>query len=140
MNRITSDRSETRVPACWPGRGSQRNIRNGLLAVLLCLALLLINTAPAAAQETRGQILGRVTDPSAAVLVGAQVRAVNMETNVQTSATTNQTGDYSLPFLIPPAGFFLVMDRLYIPHEEERMASHFGEAYADYRGRARRWL
>lgn len=46
----------------------------------------------------------------------------------------------SLPFLIPPVGFALVMQCLYIPHEEGRMAERFGEAYAAYRARVRRWL
>ena len=46
----------------------------------------------------------------------------------------------SVPFLIPPVGFFLVMHFLYIPHEERRMAGCFGEAYADYRARIRRWI
>ncbi|MEK7406519.1 MAG: carboxypeptidase-like regulatory domain-containing protein, partial [Acidobacteriota bacterium] len=52
------------------------------------------------AQETRGQILDRVTDPSGAVVVGAAVKAVNTATNVVTSTTTNESGDYALPFLI----------------------------------------
>src|SRR5437870_605785 len=51
------------------------------------------------AQETRGQILGRVVDPSGAVVVGATVHAVNGATNVRSTVTTNQTGDYILPFL-----------------------------------------
>ena len=46
----------------------------------------------------------------------------------------------SLPFLIPPAGFFLVMDRLYIPHEERWMTEHIGHAYDDYRRQVRRWI
>ena len=57
--------------------------------------------SPLSAQETRGQIIGRVTDATGAVLVGAQVKAVNSETNVATAAATNHTGDYTLPFLIP---------------------------------------
>ncbi len=52
-------------------------------------------------QDTRGQILGRVMDAAGAVVVGAKVRALNAETNVATSAATNHTGDYVLPFLIP---------------------------------------
>ena len=52
------------------------------------------------AQGSRGQILGRVTDPSGAVIVGATVRAMNTATNVVTTASTNQTGDYTLPFLV----------------------------------------
>jgi len=55
----------------------------------------------ASAQETRGQILGRVVDPTGAVVVGATIRAVNTATNVSTSAATNESGDYVLPFLNP---------------------------------------
>ncbi|HUS08103.1 MAG TPA: carboxypeptidase regulatory-like domain-containing protein [Bryobacteraceae bacterium] len=57
--------------------------------------------AVANAQETRGQILGRVTDESGAVVVGASVTAVNVATNVASKTTTNDSGDYTLPFLIP---------------------------------------
>jgi len=46
----------------------------------------------------------------------------------------------SLPFLIPPIGFVLVMNSLYIPHEERRMAETFGEPYDAYRARVRRWI
>jgi hypothetical protein len=56
--------------------------------------------AALSAQETRGQILGRVTDPSGAVIVDAAVQAVNTATNVVTTGKTNQTGDFTLPFLV----------------------------------------
>ena len=62
-------------------------------AILLCSAF-------AYSQETRGQILGRVTDSSGAVISGAVVKAVDTATNVQSAATTNASGDYVLPFLI----------------------------------------
>ena len=52
-------------------------------------------------QETRGQILGRITDESGAIVVGAKVKAVNAATNVTSATVTNESGDYSLPFLIP---------------------------------------
>ena len=61
----------------------------------------LLATANSNAQETRGQILGRVTDQSGAVVIGATVKAVNTGTNVATTAITNESGDYALPFLIP---------------------------------------
>jgi len=70
-----------------------------LRMVLLVTAMLLPSVCPA--QDTRGQILGRVTDESGAVIVGAMVRATNIGTNVATHAATNETGDYTLPFLIP---------------------------------------
>ncbi|MCX6636231.1 MAG: TonB-dependent receptor [Acidobacteria bacterium] len=74
--------------------------RKGL--TLLLVALLVAATA-LQAQETRGQILGRVTDPTGAVVVGGTVTGVNTGTNVRTVASTNQSGDYVLPFLIPGA-------------------------------------
>jgi len=51
------------------------------------------------AQTTNGSIMGTVTDSSGAVIVGAQVIATNVETNVSSSATTNAEGIYHLPFL-----------------------------------------
>ena len=67
--------------------------------ICLFAGILLFSTL-AYSQETRGQILGRVTDPSGAVMSGATVKAVDTATNVQTTTTTNSSGDYVLPFLI----------------------------------------
>jgi len=53
------------------------------------------------AQDTRGQIVGRVVDPSGAVVAGASVEGRNTASNVRTVAKTNDRGDYVLPFLIP---------------------------------------
>lgn len=52
------------------------------------------------AQDTRGAILGRISDSTGAVIVGATVDAVDTGTGVHTSATTNSSGDYLLPYLI----------------------------------------
>lgn len=71
------------------------------LSSLALGAFLLWLAIPAVlAQETRGQILGRVLDQSGAVVVGATVRAMNTGTNVETTSTTNESGDYMLPLLI----------------------------------------
>src|SRR5688572_13589644 len=42
-------------------------------------------------------IVGRVTDPSGAVLPDARVTATQEETQVATSSSTNQEGYYALP-------------------------------------------
>ena len=47
---------------------------------------------PAAAQSITGAIVGRVTDPSDAVIVGASVRAINAATGALDAATTDDTG------------------------------------------------
>lgn len=63
----------------------------------LCIAFALL----AAGQESRGFILGRVTDPSHASIAGAKVVATNANTNTAISATTNAEGNYEIPYLIP---------------------------------------
>lgn len=70
-------------------------------AWLIALSLLL--TAALPAQDSRGQIQGRVSDPSGAVVAEATVRATNTATNVSTAVATNQTGDFLIPFLLPGA-------------------------------------
>src|SRR4051794_5985827 len=56
---------------------------------------------PLAAQEARGTLLGRVTDPTDALIVGARVEAQNVDTGVRYNSTTNRTGDYIFPLLVP---------------------------------------
>jgi carboxypeptidase family protein len=68
-----------------------------LLASLIFLAV----TAFAYAQETRGAIIGRVTDASGNAMPEVQVRVINIATNVIASATTNEAGIFNVPFLIP---------------------------------------
>ncbi len=55
----------------------------------------------ARAQESRGTILGRVMDPSGAVVSGAKVQVTNTQTNVSSASATNPEGNYEFPFLIP---------------------------------------
>ena len=67
--------------------------------VLAGLALLFSSVG--LAQEYRGTILGRITDPSGAVVAGASVAATQVETGVTTRSTSNETGNYQIPFLLP---------------------------------------
>ena len=46
------------------------------------------------AQSTGGRILGRVADPSGAVLANVKVMLVNEATGVTREAATNDSGDY----------------------------------------------
>ena len=61
---------------------------------------------PAAAQSITGAIVGRVTDPSDAVIVGASVRAINAATAAVDATTTDDTGFYRIANLLP--GEYLV--------------------------------
>src|SRR5262249_2342900 len=64
----------------------------------LSLAVLAL-AAAAHAQESRGTIVGRVTDQSGAVIAGADVRATNLATNVTAATRSNEQGNFVLPYL-----------------------------------------
>src|SRR3954447_21751207 len=70
---------------------------------VLCLSALSLGllALPLAAQEARGTLLGRVTDASDALIVGARVEAHNVDTGVRFTSLTNRTGDYVFPLLVP---------------------------------------
>jgi hypothetical protein len=65
------------------------------------IAIFLVVLLPLCGQESRGTILGRIADQSGSVIVGAKVEATNTATGVHYTSTSNGTGDYILPFLIP---------------------------------------
>jgi len=46
----------------------------------------------------------------------------------------------SLASLFAPIAFFLAMDLVFIPFEEQRLQDAFGESYTAYKNRVRRWL
>ncbi len=52
-------------------------------------------------QEPRGTILGRVVDPSGAVIPNASVKITNTATGVTITVVTNAQGNYVAPYLIP---------------------------------------
>jgi hypothetical protein len=53
------------------------------------------------AQEFRGTLSGRVTDQSGSVIPNAKVAAVNVDTGATFETVTTESGEYTLPFLIP---------------------------------------
>ena len=78
---------------------SLRTISSVALVALLITAAGVFSTAPA--QNTYGTIVGVVTDETGAVIPGASVTAMNVDTNIVTSAETNQSGDYRILNLLP---------------------------------------
>lgn len=56
---------------------------------------------PAWTQDFRASLNGLISDAAGAVVTGARVKARNVETNVVSEVVTNDTGRYSIPFLIP---------------------------------------
>src|SRR5579871_1457661 len=83
-------------------RNSLFRFRRDLVGVWLGAALLLFVLAPVAlrGQTGYGSILGRVRDPSGAVVSGVTVTSRNEATNVSNVMRTNGDGEYVFPNLI----------------------------------------
>ena len=68
---------------------------------LAVLALLTALSFPAFSQSTGGRILGRVADPTAAVLSGVKITLVNEATGATRDTQTNASGDYTFVEVVP---------------------------------------
>src|ERR1700747_649115 len=75
------------------------SMSSAVLALLLVAILLTARTAPA--QGTTGSITGTVTDASGAAVPGATVTVTQTSTNDVHSATTSDSGFYTVPQLQP---------------------------------------
>jgi len=62
---------------------------------------IVLAAAPVMAQESRGTILGTVTDPQAASVPGAPVVVTNVDTNAAKRTVSNESGYYEVPLLDP---------------------------------------
>jgi hypothetical protein len=65
------------------------------------LLALLAFAATLTAQDSRGTVLGRVSDSSGAAVPRATVQLINTATSTTLSATSNESGNYNIPFVIP---------------------------------------
>jgi len=74
------------------------------LRIILCFVVMAAATL--SAQTFRGTILGTVTDPSGAVVAGAQVSAKNVGTGQERVTSTSSDGSYTIPEL--PIGTYTV--------------------------------
>ena len=61
----------------------------------------LITSVVAFAQTEGARISGRVTDPTGAVIAGAECKITNLETNLATTTSTNKDGIYVISNLRP---------------------------------------
>src|SRR5437899_5925574 len=75
----------------------------------LALCFVLFGVIPAMAQ-TFGEVTGRVTDPSGAVIPGAAVTLTNVNTNAVRNVVTTEAGAYTIPSVAP--GFYRLRTEL----------------------------
>jgi hypothetical protein len=77
-------------------------MKTNFLRIAIAIAFTVLTCAMALAQKVSGSITGVVTDPSGAVISGATVVATNVDTAVNSTATSNAEGLYRI--LLLPIG------------------------------------
>src|SRR5215813_6846450 len=65
------------------------------------VAALMAGAATLSAQDVRASLTGLVTDPSGSPVAGATITATNIDTQVASTTTSNDAGNYTILFLIP---------------------------------------
>ena len=74
----------------------------GVVAVFVLLfGVAFLNCAPLFAQGTAGKIVGTVTDQSGGAIAGATVIVTDVDRNVPRTLTSDPSGEYSAPNLLP---------------------------------------
>jgi outer membrane receptor protein involved in Fe transport len=76
----------------------KRSLRWRVPTLILCV---LAFALPGLGQDSRATLTGHVNDPNGAVVPGATVIVRNNQTSLETRTTTNEDGNYTVPFLQP---------------------------------------
>jgi len=91
---------------------------------LLPVALLVLFSSNLFAQQYLATISGTVTDSTGAVVPNVTVTAENADTHFKTTATTNATGTYTVPFLTPGTYSVLVKAKGFRPAQTTDVVLH----------------
>ena len=46
----------------------------------------------------------------------------------------------TIPAMFAPIGFFIIIDKVFVPYEEEKLLDIFGDVYLTYFAQTRRWI
>jgi len=83
-------------------QAAMKTIISALIFVSLCATLLI-------AQEYRGRVQGTIRDTSDAVIAGATVTLLNVNTGISTTRTTNEAGHYIFD-LVEPGSYSITVE------------------------------
>ncbi len=72
-----------------------------MLRKLVCFIIFLVANAALYSQQPSASVVGRVTDPSGAIIPGVSIKITNLDTNVSRIGKSNDVGDFTIPFLSP---------------------------------------
>ena len=72
--------------------------------------ILVFSVTPALGQTASARINGRVSDGTGAVIPGVAVKVTNVDTNIAQTATSTETGDFTILYL-PPGRLPITSDR-----------------------------
>jgi hypothetical protein len=78
----------------------KRNIIRGLACIALSICVLAFSRA-GEAQVLYGSLIGTVTDPTGAVIAGAHIEALNVQTGVTSTQASDEGGVYRFSALLP---------------------------------------
>lgn len=76
---------------------------SSILCVLASAVVLLVSAMPAHGQAVNATLLGTVTDQTGASVTGAKVTILEINTTVERTTVTNDSGNYTFPTLTPGA-------------------------------------
>ena len=107
-------------------------------ALLLAMSLGLCAPAIAAGQQFRGTVVGTVTDPSGALVRGARVTLIELDTNASLATETNGEGFYVLEY-IPPGRYRSANRRCWLPTRDGRTRRDPRRRSCDPGPAARNW-
>src|SRR6266568_8122225 len=96
-------------------------IRTALALAAFACAILLLNV-PASAQSVYGSIFGTVSDKTGAVISGATITVKDVAKGTVVTVISNDSGDYSVPHLIPDTYDLKVVAKGFRPFETKGIA------------------
>ncbi len=91
-----------------------------VLGIFACASLLLM--VPASAQSVYGSLFGTVSDNTGAVIPDATISVTSVSKNTTVTVTSNGSGDYSVPHLIPDTYNLRVVAKGFKPFETKGIA------------------
>src|ERR1035437_1878723 len=113
------------------GFGRSANVNLSLVkrsvGILMAMALLVV-LLPFAHAQTTATLSGTVQDPTGAVIPGAQVTLVNQDTQDTRLATSNETGFFAFPSLLPGSYSVKATAKGFVPKQLTGIVLHAGDS------------